>query len=119
MLSQDAKPDALTSGPTRQTTESNSYHSVPPSGTQQTGTHRKYNPDDDPRCLTWSREGVARIYGVSSRHIISLEQRLLIPAPIRVGRSVKFVRSDILLWLKLGCPNREKFEAARRKGGVQ
>lgn len=39
-----------------------------------------------------------------------------LPRPVKIGRSLRFLRSDIDLWLSLGCPEREEFEARKRTG---
>lgn len=40
-----------------------------------------------------------------------------IPAPVKIGGSIRWRRSDIDLWLKMGCPDRKTFEA--RQGGTE
>lgn len=39
-----------------------------------------------------------------------------IPRPVKIGGSLRFLRSDIDLWLSLGCPEREEFEARKKSG---
>lgn len=39
-----------------------------------------------------------------------------VPAPIRIGGSVRWRRSDIELWQSMNCPDRKTFET--RKGGA-
>lgn len=39
-----------------------------------------------------------------------------VPAPVRIGGSVRWRLSDIESWLAMGCPDRKEFEA--RKGGA-
>ena len=47
---------------------------------------------------------------VSTRHVWSLLSSGRLPEPVRVGRSVRWRADDIDQWIRLGCPNREKFE---------
>lgn len=52
---------------------------------------------------------------ISERKVDDLNARCQIPAPVRIGRSVRWRESDIRLWVELGCPNRETFEAAKER----
>ena len=60
-------------------------------------------------------QDVAELLGVSERHVWSLHSRALLPAPARLGRSVRWVRSELLAWLDAKCPGRERWEAMRRE----
>ncbi|MFC1761808.1 helix-turn-helix transcriptional regulator [Planctomycetota bacterium] len=59
----------------------------------------------------WRVSQVKMPTGLSERTIWRLCDSAKMPAPIRIGRSVRWRRSDILRWIQLGCPNREVFEA--------
>lgn len=37
-----------------------------------------------------------------------------LPRPIRLNRSLRWLRSDIEEWLRQGCPDRETFEARKK-----
>lgn len=37
-----------------------------------------------------------------------------LPRAVRIGRSKKWIKSDVDLWLEMGCPDRETFEARKR-----
>lgn len=39
-----------------------------------------------------------------------------LPRALRIGRSKKWLRADIDLWLALGCPSRPEFEARKKSG---
>lgn len=39
------------------------------------------------------------------------------PAPVRFGRSVRWVRADLVQWVKVGCPTREKWDAIKKDMG--
>lgn len=47
---------------------------------------------------------VARLLGVSPRHVIRLASEGRMPRPIRLGRSVRWSRREIISWLDAGCP---------------
>ena len=55
----------------------------------------------------------AALCGVSIRHWWSLYARKLTPSSIRLGRSRRWLRSELLDWLHAGCPHRDDWE--RRK----
>lgn len=70
-------------------------------------------PSPAPALLT-ARQ-VARLVGVHESHWRRLSRSGLTPAPVRVGpKSVRWRPSDVSLWIDLGCPSREKFEALRK-----
>lgn len=70
----------------------------------------------DPHCRLLSVKSVARMLGKSERFVWGLHARGVIPAPVRLGRSVNWRREDIDLWIQLGCPSREEFERVRKAG---
>lgn len=39
----------------------------------------------------------------------------LVPRAIRSGRTTRWSRADVELWVELGCPGRKAFEAAKRR----
>lgn len=55
-------------------------------------------------------ERVAAKLGVSRRKIWSMASAGQMPAPVRMGRSVRWRQSDIERWVELGCPSAEQFE---------
>lgn len=60
---------------------------------------------------------LARRLEISRRKVWSMNATGALPAPVRMGRSVRWRETDIARWLELGCPHRERFEAL--KGGGQ
>lgn len=60
---------------------------------------------------------LAKRLEISRRKVWSMNATGALPAPVRMGRSVRWRESDISRWLELGCPNRERFETL--KGGGQ
>jgi predicted DNA-binding transcriptional regulator AlpA len=63
---------------------------------------------------------VGRLARLHVRTIDRMVSANLIPEPIRVGtgrrRRVRWRASVIDQWLRLGCPDRATFEAAKREG---
>lgn len=55
----------------------------------------------------------AKICRLSKRSWFRLSSAHRIPAPVKIGGSVRWRLSDIELWLSMSCPNRQEFEARR------
>ena len=53
---------------------------------------------------------------LSKRQIFRLNSCGKIPAPIRIGGSVRWVESTITEWLRMGAPDRETFEVMQDTG---
>ena len=52
------------------------------------------------------------------RSIPSLNRDLAagrLPPPIRIGKSLRFLKADVDEWLSLGCPSQAEFEQRRKK----
>ena len=47
---------------------------------------------------------------LSKRSWFRLSSSGKVPAPVRIGGSVRWKRSDLELFIKLGCPDRNTFE---------
>jgi len=54
---------------------------------------------------------VARILGCSDRHIVNMDKAGRMLSPIRFGRSVKWNRAELELWIDSGCPHRSVWES--------
>ena len=52
----------------------------------------------------------AALLGISERHVWSLHASGRLPRPIRLGRSVRWRRGELLEWLDAGCPPRDRWE---------
>lgn len=50
-------------------------------------------------------EEVARLLGVSVRSVWRLTKQHRCPRPLQLGRSTRWRKSDIELWVAQGCPN--------------
>lgn len=67
-------------------------------------------PDQGQLRLLLSVKQVAQIVASSERTLWRLSDSGQMPSPVRIGRSVRWRRSDILRWVELGCPSRQVFE---------
>ncbi len=56
---------------------------------------------------------VAKLLNVSLRHVNSLNASGRLPRPIRLGRSVRWLRSDLEAWLEAGAPVRDAWDRIR------
>jgi predicted DNA-binding transcriptional regulator AlpA len=56
------------------------------------------------------REAVAQALGVSTRKLQRMESELLVPAPLRIGRNVRWPADEIDAWSASRCPPREQWE---------
>lgn len=67
-----------------------------------------------PSKMLLSVNDVARLVGVSVRTVRRMLSAGLLPAEIRLNRTIRWRFYDIANWIDLGCPDRWAFEAARR-----
>ena len=58
-------------------------------------------------------ETFAAILLVSKRQIFKLNNSGMIPAPVRIGGSVRWNSHEIDLWINSGCPDRQTWEALK------
>lgn len=61
-----------------------------------------------------SRVQAAELLGITSRHLITLEQLGQIPAPRRLGRRCLFDASELKDWARKGCPPAAKYTAIQQ-----
>ena len=73
-----------------------------------------------PERLALSVREVAKLLGISERHVWTLHSSGRLPAPVRLGRSVRWRADDIARWVALGCPHSREFENKRSpRGGTR
>ncbi len=53
---------------------------------------------------------VAKLLGISQRHLWNLSTTGRLPRPDRLGRSVRWNRAELEAWLAAGGPTRDKWE---------
>jgi len=61
-------------------------------------------------CQLLSAKAVGEMLSLSKRQIFRLNSCAKIPAPIRIGGSVRWAESTITKWLALGAPDRRTFD---------
>ena len=66
------------------------------------------------RLLTAKTLGL--MLSLSKRQIFRLNSSNKIPAPIRIGGSVRWADSTILRWLAAGAPDRKTWETIKQQG---
>jgi predicted DNA-binding transcriptional regulator AlpA len=62
-------------------------------------------------CQLISAKELAKKLGLSKRQVFRLNSCGKIPAPIRIGGSVRWLEKSIFEWLAAGAPDRKTFEA--------
>ena len=53
---------------------------------------------------------LARLLNVSLRHVWQLHGTGRLPKPVRLGRSVRWPRHDVIDWIDSGCPRQDACE---------
>jgi predicted DNA-binding transcriptional regulator AlpA len=59
---------------------------------------------------------LAKMLSVSPRHIWRMKAKGKLPKTVSVGGCVRWLLADIQLFLNLGCPDRQQFEAIKAAG---
>ena len=67
-------------------------------------------------CQLLSAKAVGEMLSLSKRQIFRLNSCGKIPAPIRIGGSVRWAETTIAQWLATGAPDRVAFEALANAG---
>ena len=63
--------------------------------------------------LALAADGVAKLLGISTRHLWSLNSSGRLPKPIRFGRAVRWNLEELRAWLAAGAPERTRWEEMR------
>jgi len=53
---------------------------------------------------------LAAILHVSQRHVWRISKVGKLPRPVKVGKCVRWLQSDIETWLDMGCPSQKQFQ---------
>ena len=75
------------------------------------------NENSNPNCKLLTAQTLGQMLSLSKRQIFRLNSCSKIPAPLRIGGSVRWAESAIAKWLQSGAPDRKTFEAM--EGGSQ
>ena len=78
---------------------------------KETAVNQKVDIKDG--ALALSAGEFAEKLGVSERHIWRLHVIGKLPKPIRLGKSVRWLVSEINRWLEAGAPDRKTWEATK------
>ncbi|MHC4402232.1 MAG: helix-turn-helix transcriptional regulator [Planctomycetota bacterium] len=65
-------------------------------------------------CLALPAARVAKLLGISQRHLWALNSTGRLPRPIRLGRAVRWDLQALKDWLAAGAPERSHWEAMRK-----
>ena len=58
---------------------------------------------------------VAKLLGISERHLWSLNSSGRLPKPVRFGRSVRWNVEELRAWLAAGAPERSRWETMKEE----
>lgn len=75
----------------------------------------KGNTKNEIQLLTAKKLGA--LLSLSKRQVFRLNSCGKIPAPIRIGGSVRWAESTIAQWLKAGAPDRKTWQAMKEAKG--
>ena len=53
---------------------------------------------------------LAKRLRISIRQVRKLHSKALVPAPVKLGRSMRWRGSEVGKWIEAGCPSREEWE---------
>lgn len=73
----------------------------------------KENTNQNPQLI--NAKTLGRLLALSKRQIFRLNSCGKIPAPIRIGGSVRWSAAEISAWLAAGAPDRKTFEAMKQQ----
>ena len=65
--------------------------------------------------LAFDAQALAKALNVSLRHVETLHASGRLPTPLFLGRSRRWVVSEIQEWLRAGAPSRELWEQHKRE----
>ena len=54
---------------------------------------------------------VAKLLGISERHLWALNSSGRLPRPVRLGRACRWNLAELRAWLDASCPERSRWEA--------
>lgn len=67
----------------------------------------------EPSPIVVNTAELATLLHVSQRHINDMNKEGRLPAPVRFGRAVRWIRSEIDAWLAAGAPDRNAWNMHR------
>ena len=76
-------------------------------------------PATMPDALALADHEAAALLGCSRSHFRNMDRLGMIPAPVRLGRSTKWRRDELIDWLNANCPPRHRWNWRPMKGGAR
>lgn len=64
-------------------------------------------------CQLLSAKELGKMLNLSKRQIFRLRSCGKIPAAVKIGGSIRWERGAIEKWIRMGCPDRNKFETLK------
>jgi prophage regulatory protein len=68
-----------------------------------------------PERLALTAYDVAKLLGISTRHLWSLNSSGRLPKPVRFGRAVRWNLEELRAWLAAGAPERSRWETMKEE----
>ncbi len=65
---------------------------------------------ENKNCHLWDAKTFGQRLSLSKRQIFRLNSCLKIPAPVKIGGSIRWISDEISAWIASGCPDRETWE---------
>ena len=65
---------------------------------------RRRSADPPPAPVLLDVHGVAALLAIGWRHVLRLRDSGKLPAPLKLGASVRWRQADVLAWIDAGCP---------------
>ena len=73
--------------------------------------------NDRPKVTVENAKSLALRLGVSKRQVFRLKSKGELPAPLKIGGSIRWISDEISSWILAGAPDRKSWEQMR--GGVK
>lgn len=70
--------------------------------------------EQEQKCQLFDAQTLGQRLSLSKRQIFRLKSCGKIPAPVKIGGSVRWIESEIDQWIQAGAPDRETWEAIRQ-----
>ena len=73
------------------------------------------NQEQEQKCQLFNAKTLGQRLSLSQRQIFRLNSCGKIPAPVKIGGSVRWIENEINLWIQAGAPDRESWNLMRMK----
>jgi len=65
--------------------------------------------------LLWNAKTLAAALSIGERTLWRLDAMGKVPRAVRLGKSKRWKRQEILEWIEMGCPDRREWEVRRQR----